>query len=466
MDVRPPPSAAPPEARGDSPAPEEPDRPLPAVRLTVEHRSTGAMDILRYSALTRTASIPVRDVEADGRMTKKLITSVTQAIQSGDAEHLGRVLGDYLLPRDFHRALVDAVPLTILLDHAMAAVPWEMLVLDGSLGPVSFGIDLELTRQLRAHISPAPGEPRPRTDHLRFLVIADPAPDMPLPGAQEEGRRIVEMLREKAPTGRGQDGAESTGARLLRTARRAPSSYGAQSVGTASPSGGRADAVGRPRIEVVAAIGPDECDPAELLALLLEESFDVIHFTGHGRFDATRRERSGWILRDGMTLSPSDLSKAHHVPRLVFANACSTAVMDRVEPRTGSRGASSVAEELFRHGVETFIGAGWPIDDTAAADFALVFYKEVLAGATLGESMKAAREECRKNAGGTTWGAFQHYGWHETRLVEAEPSLWLRDKGGRSVRTPSQSGGPSVGTPSQSGGRARAPAPNRKGERP
>jgi len=41
-------------------------------------------------------------------------------------------------------------------------------------------------------------------------------------------------------------------ARLLRTARRAPSSYGARSVGTASPSGGRARSVVTPRSVAVA----------------------------------------------------------------------------------------------------------------------------------------------------------------------------------------------------------------------
>ncbi len=305
-------------------------------------------------------------------MVEELATRVTSAMDRDDAAHFGRVLGTYLLPPDFHDALVDARPLTLVLNHSAAAIPWEMLVIDGSSGPLTFGIDIGVTRQLCTHLSPAPRAPRPNGQHLKFLVIADPAPERPLPKAREEGLAIVELLRDKKRRG---------------------------------------------LIEVIACIGPDECDPADLLALLLEEDFDVVHFTGHGRFDPAYPDRSGWILRDGATLSVRDMFKAHHAPRLVFANACSSAVMKSLDPAAGSHEVASLAEVFFCRGVENYIGAGWRVDDAAAAVFATSFYRVALKGEPLGKAMEMARDRCREASADTTWGAFQHYGWYPSVLT-------------------------------------------------
>ena len=38
-------------------------------------------------------------------------------------------------------------------------------------------------------------------------------------------------------------------------------------------------------LEVVDRIGSAECDPIEILALLLSGDFDIVHFAGHGDFD-------------------------------------------------------------------------------------------------------------------------------------------------------------------------------------
>jgi hypothetical protein len=47
--------------------------------------------------------------------------------------------------------------------------------------------------------------------------------------------------------------------------------------------------------------------------------------------------------------------------------------------------------------------------------FATTFYEETLKGETLGEALARAREQILSE--GSTWGAYQHYGQVDARLV-------------------------------------------------
>ena len=70
-----------------------------------------------------------------------------------------------------------------------------MACFDTAEGRVNFGLDLNLTRQFRTMLSAAPGIAPPVNNSLRVLVIANPASgDDDLPFAEEEGRRVVEVL--------------------------------------------------------------------------------------------------------------------------------------------------------------------------------------------------------------------------------------------------------------------------------
>lgn len=56
-------------------------------------------------------------------------------------------------------------------------------------------------------------------------------------------------------------------------------------------------------IRVEQRIGANECDPVELLALILREEFDLIHYSGHGDFDEKNPSKRGWILGKEHVLS-------------------------------------------------------------------------------------------------------------------------------------------------------------------
>ena len=171
-------------------------------------------------------------------------------------------------------------------------------------------------------------------------------------------------------------------------------------------------------ISIEQRIGANECDPVELLALILSEEFDLIHYSGHGDFDEKNPSKSGWIFGKENVLSARDVFRARHVPRLIFANACFSGVVRSGKPFTlqeSNRSLAGLAQAFFERGVQNYIGTGWPVDDAAALEFAKVFYTEALSGNDLGSSLSKARAAILMS--GSTWGAYQHYGQATAKLI-------------------------------------------------
>jgi CHAT domain-containing protein len=168
-------------------------------------------------------------------------------------------------------------------------------------------------------------------------------------------------------------------------------------------------------------IGHEECDIVQILSLIYNEQFDLIHFAEHGVYDPRNLSRSGWVFGRKTILSAQEIFSLRRVPRLVFANACFSAELSTVESNSRLAG---LAEAFFNRGVENYIGTGWQVNDRHAIDFAQTFYEKTLDdGSTLGEALSDARKAVApryaKNAQpvDTTWGAYQHYGDSNARLV-------------------------------------------------
>jgi pimeloyl-ACP methyl ester carboxylesterase len=343
-------------------------------RITVER--TG--DVFRYSAMTTDAVIPVREVQvqsffADG-IAERLMHSETREEQA----KYGTLLHSYLLPEDFQRIIADADgPVTLILDRSTAGLPWEMACFPGAGGLAALGPHRQLTRQFRTLLSTPPGSSPQVNRALKALVIADPAreAELQLPGARREGREVVRVLDEFR-----------TGSGL--------------------------------QIEIIDRIGAVECDPVEILALILNGEFDLVHFAGHGVFDSSDPAKSGWVFGRELVLSAREIFRARRVPRLVFANACFSGVIRDGQPFLAdemNRGLAGLAEAFFERGIQNYLGAGWPVGDQPAVAFAREFYGRVLRGGTLGEAIGQARQVIL--AEGSTWGAYQHYGAPGARLV-------------------------------------------------
>ncbi len=89
---------------------------------------------------------------------------------------------------------------------------------------------------------------------------------------------------------------------------------------------------------------------------------------------------------------------------LVFLNACRT---DGHAPLYTM--IEGWAASFLRAGAGAFIGSPWEVVDTSASPYAQEFYRAALAGHTLGESARQARDAIRDNPADPTWLAYTLY---------------------------------------------------------
>ena len=344
---------------------------LDQVRLTVEQIKEGTF---RFSALAETAVVPVREVEINGVFARGAADRLMESTTRDEQIKFGELLYTYLVPEDFHSMIDSGKPLKLILDRSTASYPWEMACFRSAHNPnhvSSLGVDLRVTRQFRTLLSSAPGVKPVLNRNLKVLIIADPAreTDYQLPGARREGREVASVFRN----------------------------FPAKQHGIF--------------VEVEEHIGPDQCDPVEILALLLSGAFDIVHYAGHGDYDKDNPAGSGWIFGKDCVLSAREIFRARKVPRLVFANACFSAVTTQGQALSAdelSKGLASIAQAFFERGVSNYIGSGWPVNDEQATKLARTFYKELLTGKPICDALDLGRREI--NDFGNTWGAYQHYG--------------------------------------------------------
>jgi hypothetical protein len=340
-------------------------------------RAKSAM--FRFSALTKTAVVPVREVTIQAQFAEDTAAALRTSRTRDEQHKFGQLLYAYLMPEEFQDIVDTSSPLKLIVDRSTASFPWEMACFPGrnAQGAARWlGTDLKLSRQFRTTLARAPGISPPLSDRLRVLVIADPAPEpeLQLKGARAEGRRVVELFK----------GANG------------------QRVGDAVLD-----------IEVHHRIGASECDPVEILALLLTGDFDVLHYAGHGDYRPDDPDSSGWIFGFDRVLTARDIFRARKVPRLVFANACFSGVVREglaFGPDELTPALATVAHAFFERGVPNYVGSGWPVDDAQALTMADRFYRELIQRKTLGEALYAGRRAIFDEQIESTWGAYQHYG--------------------------------------------------------
>lgn len=347
-------------------------------RITIEHNGEG----YTFSALTEHAVVPVRQIEVQKFFTDG-ITKQLKICDTGERQQqFGSLFHRYIFPQDFEQIIANNQPLTLIVDSTTAGLPWEMACFGPKRNLTYFGLGLKLTRQFRTMLAGAPGIPPPLNKSLRILVIADPAaePQLKLDGAAREGRKVVEILRS------------------FKTAISKDPEW---------------------NITIEERIGSERCDPVEILELIVNGAFDIIHYSGHGVFDEKRPNYGGWVFGQDTILSAREIFRARQVPRLVFANACFSAVCNSGEipsPRVSNRKLAGLAEAFFERGVQNYIGTGWEVDDAAAVQFAEVFYENALRGKFLSDALADARRAIFNS--GSTWGAYQHYGQSNARVVQ------------------------------------------------
>ncbi len=274
----------------------------------------------------------------------------------------GADLAELLLPGNVREGLLamSSRPLVILHDFEASRVPWETLRI-GALHPaLAAGMS---RRYASEHLSVARWrEDGQRGEPERVLLVVDPTRD--LPGAAAEGGELLALLEASGAQVDCIEGGAATRARLLRE--------------------------------------------------LASGRYDVLHFAGHGYFDADDAGRSGLLCARNEVLRSADLGGLATLPSLVFFNACEAARVRRPGPRGARRRAAlrrstSIAEAFLASGVANFVGTHWPVGDDAALGFSSTFYRRLLAGGSLGEAMLTARRAVHAT-GSPDWADYVHYG--------------------------------------------------------
>jgi CHAT domain-containing protein len=272
--------------------------------------------------------------------------------------------------------------LVVVHDAAMSRVPWEPMALPNGnpKKPWLPAAEKGLSHRYAAdNLSVAKWlEERVEDGVLNVLVVINPTKD--LPGAAEEGERVLELLKER------------------------PSC----------------------RVDV---LREQEATRPALLAAFGSGKYDVIHYAGHAFFDERSPEQSGVLCHGRVPLTGADVASLGKLPTLVFFNACESARVrqapaarrkqERKKERLKQVDASvGLAEAFMRGGVATFIGTYWPVGDAPAKTFAEEFYTKVMLGTTLGEAIQAARQAVSKQ-GSKDWADYIFYGNSDFVLKEA-----------------------------------------------
>jgi len=162
----------------------------------------------------------------------------------------------------------------------------------------------------------------------------------------------------------------------------------------------------------------EDADSYEFLKRLSSGRYKVVHFAGHAFYNEENRE-GGLVLFDEV-ISLEDIKRYIEGAPLIFLNACQSALDEVVESRVGYVGSYTIGiGSAFRlGGAVACIGTIWKVVDTNGAQFALKFYRELLAGVTLGEALMRAKVQQRtESPDDLTWAAYVLFGDPTVRLV-------------------------------------------------
>ncbi len=336
------------------------------------HVRSGDDGGLTFEASVRRAGTPTRTVPTQRALVDRLVESLVDSPSPDPSA--ARTLFELLFPNELKAQAPDTDNLVLIVDPGSAHYPWELLDDHGTEEDRQpLGVRRGLVRQLegssmRSHVLSA--------TNSRALVVGDTASGLSaLPSAQQEAKDVAKALRS--------NGFE------------------------ANP--------------IVAESG------TKVIQSLFDGAYRVVHLAGHGVYqwplgDGTQATVTGMVLGNGMYLTAGEIGQMRQVPELVVVNCCHLGAIGPGgdTPQTGiyHRLAASFATELIDIGVRAVVACGWAVDDAAASTFANTLYARLLAGATFGEAISAARWQTWNDYQSVnTWGAYQCYGDPDYRLA-------------------------------------------------
>jgi len=153
---------------------------------------------------------------------------------------------------------------------------------------------------------------------------------------------------------------------------------------------------------VVQRMGQEPRDRIEFLGGLADRQFALIHFAGHGHFDADYPARSFIEMMDAdeaeQRVTAEQLYQHMAGAPVLFVNACESARESEVveEILHLAERTKGFATLVISGGAIAFVGAQWPVQDLSAALFGAAFYQRLLTGVPVGEAILYARQVCAR----------------------------------------------------------------------
>jgi class 3 adenylate cyclase/CHAT domain-containing protein len=310
-------------------------------------------------------------------LTKEIIEHLNNANKRGKVtnetlirlKNYGRTLFDELIPKQIREKLIDSTErnLLISIDDKLVHIPWELLHDGRDFLCQKFSIGRSVsTKQLVSSVARAIGRP------LKTLILADPEGD--LNASREEGLFIHKEI------GRMENWIDVT----LKTS-----------------------------------------DITQEYVKTKMRNFDIVHYAGHAEYNASSPDQSGWLLKDGKLSAKAvtELSGIMPMPALVFSNACQSGHTEewKIGEDYGAK-IFGLANAFLLSGVQHYIGTFWEIPDETGYYFAVHFYKNLIQGNTIGESLRLARHALIQKYGEDTivWASYVLYGDPMTKYIQIE----------------------------------------------
>jgi len=293
-----------------------------------------------------------------GRADK--ITTHGQALDAS-LKKTGQLLWDHLFTRAVKEKLKDTAlkNLVLFLDEELIDIPWELLYTGEEFLCLKFSIGRVVVTQEQAH----PARYRSLTGGpLKMLVLANPTED--LKSAYQEGREIRNQFERK-----------------------------------------------RDQIKI-------DFKSTHIDTLYVKKNlrdYDIVHFAGHCEYDYQHPKHTGWVFSDGR-LTTQDiiaLGESLSLPNLVFSNACYSAkVAEGLMEADYQKKTYSLACAFLFSGVRHYIGAIRNIEDPVSLAFAKEFYRQLIRGEPVGESIRLGRQKLIKEygSGSLCWTSYILYG--------------------------------------------------------
>ncbi len=160
---------------------------------------------------------------------------------------------------------------------------------------------------------------------------------------------------------------------------------------------------------------------AQILKLVYQGTYEVLHYCGHAYYDTVDPYKSGWRIGP----NPTDVIRAYEFcnlpqpPAFVFANACESAVLEERERSKEHEFAHSLAGAFIKAGVDLYLGSLVKISDTSARNFAIKFYNGLFGeGKSIGTALSQARTRLirQEGLGNPIWANYVLYGSPVSRL--------------------------------------------------